>query len=175
MEIILIQVLLSFSLLQSSLLFLLWFLCCFLSACDHPAYRNIVLRSLPRLQILDGKVIQRFLFLSLSIFVISKNFFSFLGSLIGLTEASNEIEKQLELLVPDTTDFELSLKGLTPWIPENSLSNNLSNDFSFSIDEMMEKYPQLKETYDGINDIINEDSGHLLRLATSAISKAQIK
>lgn len=40
---------------------------------------------------------------------------------------------------------------------------------------MMEKFPQLKETYEGINDMLNEDSGHLLRLANSALSKAQIK
>jgi hypothetical protein len=131
--------------------------------CEHPAYRNIVLRALPKLQILDGSLS------SLSPYLPSP----IAGGLIGLMHAADDIEKHLQSITPDTSAFEESLAALPPWLPPSEIARlpNTAN----SVDDVLEKYGDLKEMMESVTDILNEDSGHLLRLASSALSKAQVK
>jgi hypothetical protein len=136
---------------------------CFISSvCEHPAYRNIVLRSLPNLQILDGGF-------SCLIFLM----FPIPGSLVGIVAASEDFEKHLLTLTPDTTDFEQSLSRLPPWIPPTFTQTQSVEPVT--VDDMMLKYPNLKDMMESVTDMLNEDSNHLLRLSTQALSKAQVK
>jgi hypothetical protein len=86
--------------------------------------------------------------------------------------AADDIEKHLQSITPDTSAFEQSLAALPPWLPPSETSQLPT---AGSVDELLEKYGDLKELMENVTDILNEDSGHLLRLATSAISKAQVK
>lgn len=84
-----------------------------------------------------------------------------------------DIEKHLQNLKPDTKEFEQSLAALPPWIPPSDC--NETAVLPSSLDELMNKYGDLKQMMETVSDMLNEDSGHLLRVANSALSKAQVK
>mmetsp|Transcript_19954 Transcript_19954/g.28678 ORF Transcript_19954/g.28678 Transcript_19954/m.28678 type:complete len:241 (+) Transcript_19954:112-834(+) len=114
--------------------------------CQHPAYRSIITRSLPNLTILDG-------------------------GLMGLIEASDEIEKHLESLQPQNQDDE-EASAITPWIDAESLKD--ASD-PVDIESFMDRFPELRNAHDRAEDMLREDSAHVLRQASAALNKAKVK
>jgi hypothetical protein len=85
--------------------------------------------------------------------------------------AAEDIEKHIQSIAADTTEFERSLATLPHWIPSSEVA--LVNTTT-SMETVLERHTDLKELMESVTDMLNEDAGYLLRLANSAISKAQV-
>jgi len=114
--------------------------------CEHPAYKTIVLRTIPDLNILDG-------------------------GLVGLIDASDQLQKHLENLKPKVDEADLN-PTLENWFEEEMNGNGATED---NIDDgyLQEKFPDVKESAERVNDMLREESAYILRQATSAINKSK--
>lgn len=118
------------------------------SVCDHPAYKTIIMRTLPNLQLLDG-------------------------GLVGLIDATNQLEKHLEGLKPQVDD-SISKAPLDNWF-EGTSRGNVGTDDTDGIDQeyALQSCPSIKQTAEKIEDMLKEESTYLFRLATAAVNKAK--
>lgn len=91
---------------------------------------------------------------------------------MGLIDASDQLQKHIENLKPAVSDAELNPK-LDNWFAEDDSaeSNDVDTD---NIDQeyVLEKFPEVKDSVERINDMLREESSYILRQANSAINKA---
>jgi hypothetical protein len=85
--------------------------------------------------------------------------------------AAEDIEKHIQSIAADTTEFEQTLATLPHWLPSSEIAQVGT---ATTMESVLERNTDLKELMESVTDMLNEDAGYLLRLANSAISKAQV-
>ncbi|CAE7384406.1 unnamed protein product [Symbiodinium microadriaticum] len=105
-----------------------------------------MLRSIPNLTILDG-------------------------GLVGLIEASDEIERHLANLQPQNQE-DSEFSRIESWIdPDQTKVVTESVD----CESFMDRFPDLRDAMEKANDMLREDSAHALRQANAVLNKAKVK
>lgn len=91
---------------------------------------------------------------------------------MGLIDASDQLQKHLENLKPAVSDAELNPK-LDNWFAEDdSAENNDVDTDNIDQEYVLEKFPEVKDSVERINDMLREESSYILRQVNSAINKA---
>lgn len=97
------------------------------------------------------------------------------GGLVGLIEASDQLQKHLENLRPQVDEATLN-PTIDNWFAEdNGGGGGEAGGSGSSVDEgyLMEQYPAVKESAERVNDMLLEESSYLLRQATAALNKTK--
>lgn len=117
----------------------------YVSACKHPAYMNIILRTLPNLQIIDG------------------------GHL-AINDSFQTIENHMESLKADPN--ACVTPPIEPWITEKDVALGRKDPGDFeAIVNSSKAFGAVNDSLSKIQDILREDCSHLLRKAQTTLSK----
>jgi hypothetical protein len=96
------------------------------------------------------------------------------GGLVGLIDASDQLQKHLENLKPVVEEADLN-PTIENWFAEEDDSPPEVTPDSIDQEYVLEAYPDTRQAAERVTDMLQEESAYILRQATSALNKVKSK
>lgn len=93
-----------------------------------------------------------------------------LGGLVGLIDASDQLQKHLENLKPDVDESALSAP-LENWFEEQGGAGGDAAEETVDEEYVLDISPDVRQAVERITDMLQEESSYMLRQATSALNE----